>query len=716
MSNRAAASQYVQGNLLPLLTAAIALIVRLVYLVQLQESPLAVLSSMDSDYYLQQAGRILNGAWLGGGVYFQSGFLYPYVLALFKLIFGPSLLPVKIAHILIDSASAVMLMLLARRFFGVRAAWVAGISYAVFGPFIAGSAQPLLDLPLLLPLLGGIELYYRACDGKRPVAALLAGLLIGLVIVSRPYLLPLPFLFVVNQYRDTPGSGRPPCVRLALLATLGMTVVIALVAIRNRVVGGEWVLTSAGGGVVFYIGNNPEATGAFYTPEGLDIAHDPFNYAASTLIYPSRQLGRPVTWKEASSFWFKKGLTFWREQPSRALGITLKKAFLCLNNHEIGDNFDYSFLKSRLPFLRLPWPGFGIIAPFGLLGMILQRRRLKELLIPYSLALLVVVSQVGILVYTRHRYILAALLIFFGSAAVVAIWDRTAARKWRQLALPLAVLVVCGAFTNWPAGMADNGYASSLNLANDLWHAGRQSEALSSYAEALRLNPNFTEAARDLAIALEKRGETAAALRVLGEMFDRVSDFPAGHRMVSDLYAGAPPAGLVAEFNRLRTGIISAEEAVRLTEGYFHERRFLEGLETTYAALRLHPDSGILTGLAGYAEDHLGNFSEAAVLYGRAAQCDPGGTGWNSRQEVALGFVRLKNRDLRSAEETFRRAVALDPRSAEAQFGLGVVLKKTDRMPEAADAFQKSLSFAAPGDRWIARAGEELALINKAAK
>jgi cytochrome c-type biogenesis protein CcmH/NrfG len=45
--------------------------------------------------------------------------------------------------------------------------------------------------------------------------------------------------------------------------------------------------------------------------------------------------------------------------------------------------------------------------------------------------------------------------------------------------------------------------------------------------------------------------------------------------------------------------------------------------------------------------------------------------------------------DETAAEESFRQAIALNPNSVEAYYGLGLVLKAQDRRQEAIPAFQK---------------------------
>ncbi len=698
------------------LVITLALLVRLLYILFLENSPLSALSSMDTDFYISQANHILQGNWQGNEVFFQSGFLYPYFLALFRLFFGPSLLPVKIAQAILDSFSAALLLILAKRFFGNKAGVIAGIAYGLYGPFIAGSAQPLIDLPILFSLLAGLALYYRSQDTRRSALSLASGILLGTAFVTRPYLLLLvPVLFIAPPRQDR-GERLFEKVKPSVLALLGVLFVLVPVAERNKVVGGEWVLTSAGGGWVFYIGNNSDASGVFYVPEGLGINNDPLKYARSTLVFPSRELGHPVKWSEASDFWLGRGLKFWKDEPKAALLITIKKVALLFNNYESGDNFDFGYFKRHIPWLGLPWPGFGFVMPFGIIGMVLQRRRFRELVLPYSILLIVALSQIIILVYSRHRYLAAVMLIFFGSSLVPVLKDWWQNGKLRNIFLSVLSLLALGAFAYMPVNIEDNSFWSALNLANSLWRSGKTDDAYKFYGEALKLNPNFQEGALDYAVALSSQGEVERAKQALAEMIDRVSSFRAGHQLLQNLYGDEPPADLTGEYGRMKKGEETLDDIERLAWGYFRERRFLDAKQTVQKALQRLPHSGRLIRLLAYAEDHLGNFSRAAELYGQACKGQAEQPKWAARREVARGFAALTVKNLKAAGNAFSRAIASDAYSAEAQYGLGVVLKKTGRFSEAEASYRNSIRLAKSGDRWIARAKEELEAIQNAGK
>ncbi len=52
-------------------------------------------------------------------------------------------------------------------------------------------------------------------------------------------------------------------------------------------------------------------------------------------------------------------------------------------------------------------------------------------------------------------------------------------------------------------------------------------------------------------------------------------------------------------------------------------------------------------------------------------------------------WLRHATKDEDAAEENFRKAIALNPQSADAYYGLGLVLKAQDRRQEAISAFQQ---------------------------
>ncbi len=70
---------------------------------------------------------------------------------------------------------------------------------------------------------------------------------------------------------------------------------------------------------------------------------------------------------------------------------------------------------------------------------------------------------------------------------------------------------------------------------------------------------------------------------------------------------------------------------------------------------------------------------------------------WNPQPVARLGFCFERQRDYRRAEESFREALARDPRFLEARIGLGQVLMQQNRAGEGIEEFRRAVELA-PGN------------------
>jgi hypothetical protein len=95
---------------------AVAMLVRLVHVLQIRRAPFFTVLMGDSHGYDLWAQRIAGGDWLGQEVFYQAP-LYPYFLGAIYAIAGRHLLLVRIVQIAIGSASCALLALAAARLF-----------------------------------------------------------------------------------------------------------------------------------------------------------------------------------------------------------------------------------------------------------------------------------------------------------------------------------------------------------------------------------------------------------------------------------------------------------------------------------------------------------------------------------------------------------------------------------------------------------------------
>jgi tetratricopeptide (TPR) repeat protein len=159
--------------------------------------------------------------------------------------------------------------------------------------------------------------------------------------------------------------------------------------------------------------------------------------------------------RELSGFWFGEAFDWIRSNPGDWLGLMFKKARNYLGAYEIPDNLDYYLYRESSPVLRLPLPGFGLVAPLGLLGAILAFSREAW---PRALMLFFVSYSASVLlffVFSRFRMAaMPALFVFAGYALCRLFGEAKEAirrsRVDRALLSHVTLLVAFFAFVNLP--------------------------------------------------------------------------------------------------------------------------------------------------------------------------------------------------------------------------------------------------------------------------
>lgn len=198
---------------------------------------------------------------------------------------------------------------------GVVAAWLAALH-----PALTWIPAYALSEAVFVPLvIGAIAVVGRALD--RPAAAASArtelrdlaagGVLTGLAVLARPSTLvavPLVALFLL-------GSRR---VRPALAFAAGVTLAIAPWAVPNSIAHGRVVVVSAQGGVNFWIGNHPKATG-----DG-DLAANPQLKVANLELRARHPHLTPV---QLEPVYYREAFDWIRSEPVAWAGLLARKAY-----------------------------------------------------------------------------------------------------------------------------------------------------------------------------------------------------------------------------------------------------------------------------------------------------------------------------------------------------------------------------------------------------
>jgi 4-amino-4-deoxy-L-arabinose transferase-like glycosyltransferase len=277
----------------------VALAIRLIHVWELRGAPVFVHLMGDSRAYDEWAQKIAAGDWLGTGVFYQAP-LYPYVIGTLYAAFGRDLLFTRPVQAVVGAGSCAFVAAAGVKWFGRRAGILSGLLLAAYAPAIFFDAliqKSVLDGLLVAALL--LALAGRENSGiGRPA---ITGVLLGLLVLSRENAIALLPVVVMSEWGRS--QRRLPAALTVVAAT---ALVLALVAIRNLVVGGELHMTTAQLGPNFYIGNSATATGK-YVPLMVDRGSALFERQDATDLAET-SLGRRLGPSEVSNYWLRRGL------------------------------------------------------------------------------------------------------------------------------------------------------------------------------------------------------------------------------------------------------------------------------------------------------------------------------------------------------------------------------------------------------------------------
>ncbi|HXI03048.1 MAG TPA: glycosyltransferase family 39 protein, partial [Candidatus Saccharimonadales bacterium] len=465
---------------------AIALAVRLLYLVQIHAAGIGSYLRLDPLYYHQWGQRIAAGDWLGTSV-FEMSPLYAYILGVLYTIFGDGTWTPQILQCVLAAIVCGLLAPVGRRTFGKAEGVVAGAAFAIYGPAIFYDGQVMktsLEISFTSLMTFALFAASRGRDAPRPRWLFAGGVLLGLTALMRENILVAAPIFFVWALWPRRGRTWGKALVAAAALTAGTLLPILPFTVRNAVVGHELVLISSLGGENFYTGNNEIASGR-YTPPPF-VRPDPEYEHLDFRREAARRAGHPLTRREANDFWFREGLKFITGHPVRYAALLWDKLAVFFNDFERPDNYSYYNFARFASLLRGPVLHFVWIAPLGLLGIALSRRRWGSLA-PLLITLAAFLAS-ALIFFTQSRYRMPAvpLLCLFGAHAAVELVSSARAMRWTTLAWSIPALVVLTLFVRVDPGNTPLFDAQNEALVAEMYlEAGRLDEAVASYRRSL---------------------------------------------------------------------------------------------------------------------------------------------------------------------------------------------------------------------------------------
>ncbi len=487
-------------------------------------NPLAPFLQLDAATYDRWARALAFGGDPGPTTLMQAP-LYPWFLAAIYKIFGPLPATARALQALLGTATAALIMYTTRRVFSsAAAALVAGALAALYAPLIFFEG---LILPAtLIVFLNALALALFAGDRRPGTERTLAGgTVLGAAIAANPpNVLLLPFVLLhlglagrgddiqwpgvptapagssrpAGAPRPAPARGRMGFLRCALLLLAGVALALAPFTIRNYIRSGEFIPLTTGGGVNFYIGNNPGANGYYAAPSygGSSLGFAPEEQWRRMTEIAREKSGAALGESDVSRFWFRAGLRWARAHPLEWTALAWQKFIFFWNRYERANVENFYFHRRFPGVLSLPLLTFGVVAPLGLLGIFLARGRSRRLWLLYGGALVYLATAVVFYVTARYRLPVLPFLVPLAAAAVVELVGIARRRRFAELALlavALAVLALLSNFTvarDTPQGIS----ANLVRLGDAYLSRGDTTRAGAAYLEALALDAESARA------------------------------------------------------------------------------------------------------------------------------------------------------------------------------------------------------------------------------
>ena len=679
------------------LIVLLALGLRLYYLNELSPSPLFSVPVVDARTYVDDARYLSEVSWAGRPTPFWQPPLYSYLLGFLFAVGGENYYLPRLLQALFGALVCGGTYLLGLRLFPPAVALGAGLAAAFYGPLIYFGGELLPTIPALLLNLALLLLLLTA-PLKRGWPWLTAGLVLGLAALAvANILLFAPVLLLWLWFSQ--GNF----VQRGALFFLGIALVIAPVALRNYLVGNDWVLISHNAGINFYIGNNPDYQ------RTVDIR--PGRAWLQLVEMPEREAGieRPAA---KSRFFFARSWDFAAANPFDYAWLQLYKLYLFWHGDEIKRNIDPYFARRDSVLLAaLLWKKgvafpFGFVAPLALIGLVLFTRTAAgkteqgRLFLLFTLTYMV--SVVGFFVTARYRLPVVPVLLLYAGFGMYSLWKEAPYRRKALVALPLLLLMA-----NIGTGAMDEEGEPQQHfwLGYAYERQGMPANAVREYKWVLNQLPDHDDALLRLAGLYVEEKEYSKAVALYKKYLEfypeaaRVRYFLGNALLQMHYYEDAIAAYEQVAQKRPHWASIYGRI------GYAHAMagQLGQAADAYGRTLALRPDSTLVRYQLARLYETEGQLQAAAAEYRTLLEQAPTEPEYRIRladllvAEAATGQTTAllkQTRQTQRAEVLLRRAIDLEPNRVEGYWSMGLLLARQQRYPEALAFFEKIAELA----------------------
>ncbi len=420
-----------------------ALSIRVIYLNQIESSPLFENPVMDEKYHVELVKQIKTDN-EPKKPYFRAP-LYPYFLTTLSRATNGSFFSIRLIQIILGSILPILIYLLGIRLFRKKIALIAAFLAAIYPTFLYYDAALLITFLITLFSVTLLWALYKYKPSSF-LSPLIVGLLLGIAGLARPNILlfgPFLFIWVVIILKEQIGMKKA----LLHYVIIGITALIVIlpVTIRNYQVSGDPVFIAWQGGINFYIGNNHQSTGWSATLPGIDKSWEG-GYTESIAL-AEKAKGRILQRSEVSDYWYDETFKDIAEHPAKFANLIIKKVRLLLNGYETPNNQniylskEFSSLFNILIFKSVIYFPFGLLLPLALMGIYFSFSQWKKFLPIYLFLAAYSSSLILFFVCARFRQPMIPFLLLFAVYAVFKIKELYLEKNYKTLIIGSCIFI-----------------------------------------------------------------------------------------------------------------------------------------------------------------------------------------------------------------------------------------------------------------------------------
>jgi tetratricopeptide (TPR) repeat protein len=542
---------------------AFVLLLRLITLMRLTSTPFLLPSGSDMHFYDAWAQQISHGQ-LTDHLAFYGLPLYAYLVALLYKLFGYSPFVPGFLQACLEAGTATLIYNITIRTLrsapsgsgeagrpvnardpAVLAAFLAAAGWAFFVP---AQAYSVVLMPTSWFVFAFWWLVWQIIKAEQTPSAWRSfwfGIVIGvgaMGVATILFLAPLVLGAILFRPAIPTVGGSPKLARWAAIALFcaGLGGGTSPCWFHNCFVARDPVFLSAHGGVNFWLGNNPEATGYPRFP-GMHAGQA--GMLRDSVEQAEAAAGRTLKRSEVSQFWSAKARAYIINNPAAWLKLMVRKFGNIWNAFEYDDLGVIANLREH--HVLFPGPHFAIVAALGIPGLFFALRAFPASRWIAAATFLHLASLLPVFVTERYRLAAVPGLLFFAATGLKELWRNCLLGSYQRVAAYLAILAAAAVGvtiprddpTLWARQPYDSGrqaldsgdfkraeeelqrarlYAPdnpeiNLALGNLRLAQGNRTEAISFYEATLRVDPRHKSALNNLGVIALDDQRTAEA-------------------------------------------------------------------------------------------------------------------------------------------------------------------------------------------------------------